>query len=149
MSTQLNREKHRLHTFKRWPIDFISIEKLAKTGLCHLWHGTDIVQCYFCGVKIGSWIRDDDEVAEHRRWSRDCPLLNNQATNNVPIESEEIDPVTPSETYDVCGYGSVPCLNVKREEDLKVFRDIGNTVVTDNFPLQKREISKLKNFKKC
>jgi len=99
----LHKEKTRLETFSKWTVEFISGAKLAKTGF--FWPDTslDIVQCYFCDVRLGAWEPYDDEVTEHIRWSRECPLLRRRETNNVPINIRELEELLPPECYDVCG----------------------------------------------
>lgn len=81
----LNEEINRLKTFnKEWPHAYISPKKLAKTGLYYI-GPHDQVECLFCKIKISSWEMGDNEVLEHERWSRNCPLLNGQITLNIPF----------------------------------------------------------------
>lgn len=104
---QSEREASRLKTFKYWPYQFISCEKLAKTGFFYRFPDTDFETCFFCNITLGYWEETDDPETEHRRFARECPLLKNpQTTINVAIEDEENIPITESdEGYDVCGCG--------------------------------------------
>ncbi|KAJ6642032.1 Death-associated inhibitor of apoptosis 1 [Pseudolycoriella hygida] len=105
MPDNLQREEVRLQTFDCWPHNFISPQKLARTGFYFIGPNNDNVKCYFCKVEIGCWEQGDDEVTEHMRWSQNCPLLRRRETNNVPIDDGELDLLLPPLTYDVCG----PC----------------------------------------
>lgn len=110
MSTNdLNREENRLKTFNaNWPHAFISQRVLAKTGFYYI-GPHDQVKCYFCKVEVSSWEMGDNEVAEHGRWSPNCPLLKRRDTSNVPLEPiSELDQLLPPVSYDVCGtYGHI------------------------------------------
>lgn len=99
----LYKEEVRLETFKKWPVKFISKEKLAKTGFFLTEPCTDIVQCYFCKVKLGFWTKYDDVVDEHIRWSPNCPIIQRRSTNNMPINLTELNQLLPPVSYDVCG----------------------------------------------
>lgn len=91
-------EKDRLRSFKNWPHDFVSDIVLAKTGFYYVGK-KDEVKCKFCDVIIHKWIKGDDEVTEHLKWSPCCPLLCHKTTYNVPIPS--LEHFLPS--YDVTG----------------------------------------------
>lgn len=79
-------EEQRLKSFERgWPHSFISPRVLAKTGFYFI-GPHDQVRCYFCKVEVSRWENGDNEVAEHSRWSPNCPLLKRRETTNVPIE---------------------------------------------------------------
>lgn len=106
MMTELYKEEIRFKTFEnRWPHDFLDARILAKTGFYFL-GPADQVKCYFCKVEIGHWDPEDNEVAEHSRWSPNCPLLKRRETTNVPCEPvSELDELLPPMSYDVCG----PC----------------------------------------
>lgn len=103
---ELHKEDARYKTFEhRWPHIFIDARILAKTGF-YLVGPEDQVKCYFCKVEIGHWEQDDNEVAEHSRWSPNCPLLKRRETANVPLEPvAELDGLLPPMSFDVCG----PC----------------------------------------
>lgn len=78
-------ERYRLTTFiDNWPHAYVSPGILAKVGF-HFIGSHDQVMCHFCKVKVRSWKMGDNEVAEHFRWSPNCPLLLQQFTENVPI----------------------------------------------------------------
>lgn len=106
MMTELHKEDIRYRTFEnRWPHDFLSVRILAKTGFYYI-GPQDQVKCFFCKVEVGHWEPEDNEVAEHIRWSPNCPLLKRRETANEPCEPvSELDELLPPMTYDVCG----PC----------------------------------------
>lgn len=85
-TNKLNHEENRLKTFnKEWPHAFISPHILAKTGF--FYNGPyDQVTCFFCNIKLSSWEMGDNEISEHFRWSKNCPLINVKTTLNIPIE---------------------------------------------------------------
>lgn len=106
MTTDNNKycERNRLETFSvNWPHSFISPRILAKTGFYSI-GPYDQVKCVFCEVEVHKWEELDDEVAEHIRWSPNCPLMKRRKTNNIPIESSaELNQLLPPISYDVCG----------------------------------------------
>lgn len=89
ISNSLRFETNRLATF--FSCDSITACRtiLAETGFFWLGPG-DLVECYFCHIQITNWAPGDDEVIEHIRYSMNCPLLNREQTNNVPIDQGNI-----------------------------------------------------------
>ncbi|XP_017127385.1 death-associated inhibitor of apoptosis 1 [Drosophila elegans] len=100
--SSLNSEEARLKTFINWPLEWLDKRQLAQTGMFYT-NVNDKVKCYFCGVEIGCWEREDQPVPEHQRWSPNCPLLRRRTTNNVPLNGEALDRVLPPISYDICG----------------------------------------------
>lgn len=98
--TDMSVEKNRLKTFKNWPHTFIDVNKLAKTGFYFSGPLRDVVKCHFCNVRLCDWVEGDDEIEEHLRWSKFCPLLRRIITNNRPISTKEFDNLLTN----VCGY---------------------------------------------
>lgn len=104
MSLDLNCEQNRLNTFTSWFQPHISAQKLAKTGFYFVgFYEPDHVKCNFCKVEIIRFAEDDDEVTEHIRWSKNCPLLRRRDTDNMPIDAEELNLLLPPLTYAVTG----------------------------------------------
>lgn len=96
-------EQNRLKTFYNWRTDFISSEKLVKNGFFYLgWN--DAVQCAFCDVEIMHWVEGDDIAEEHRRFSPDCPFVN-QTYDAALQNNMDID-------YDYCGISDFPMENI-------------------------------------
>lgn len=63
-------------------------------------------------VIISKWEVGDNEVAEHIRWSPNCPLLKRKYTANIPIQpSHELEQLLPPTNYDICGIYSEYPLN--------------------------------------
>lgn len=102
MTKYLNHEENRLKTFgSNWPHAFISPRILAKTGIFYI-GPHDRVKCYFCSVSIENWEMGDNEITEHLRWSKNCPLLIRRVTTNVePVM--ELEQLLPKINYDICG----------------------------------------------
>ncbi|XP_016970888.2 death-associated inhibitor of apoptosis 1 isoform X2 [Drosophila rhopaloa] len=98
----LNHEEARLKTFLAWPLEWLDKRQLAQTGMYYT-NVDDKVKCYFCGVEIGRWERQDLPVPEHQKWSPNCPLLRRRTTNNVPLNIEALDRILPEISYDICG----------------------------------------------
>lgn len=84
-NSDMNFEAARLRTFKNWTSQYVDKAILAKIGFFYTGK-QDYVKCHFCGVGLGLWMKYDDELDEHLRWSPTCPLIRNHRTKNVPIE---------------------------------------------------------------
>lgn len=100
----MKKESDRLKTFNGWPCSFMDPKDLAKSGFYFI-HHEDIVRCAFCSVEIGRWENGDSAMADHQRWSNNCPFLCGIDVGNVPIDANEtINLERPSQ--DTCGrYG--------------------------------------------
>lgn len=102
MNDIFHREDERLKTFDHWPLEWLDKSELARTGMFYTGEA-DKVKCYFCEVEIGRWEEQDAPVAEHMRWSPNCPLLRRRTTNNMPVDVEALDRALPAVSYDICG----------------------------------------------
>lgn len=89
---KMYREEDRLKTFKDYPLQFLNVKKLAKSG-CYNLGGYKGVQCYFCKIIIRRWHPDDDEVERHLKKSPKCALLTNRKTYNLPLNIEEFNEI--------------------------------------------------------
>ncbi|KAL5010123.1 hypothetical protein ScPMuIL_012428 [Solemya velum] len=88
-------EEFRLETFSTWPINSpVQPESLAKDGFYALGNG-DRVKCAFCDLVLKSWERGDSVRQEHVKFSPNCPLVRNHASNNVPLEVLRSPPYFP------------------------------------------------------
>lgn len=92
---KLNIEANRLKTFRNWNVCFIEKNQLALLGF-YYYGQSDIVKCFFCGLKLGSWEDGDDVLNDHRRWSPLCSLIRRGETNNVPICEALLDQTLPA-----------------------------------------------------
>lgn len=99
---RFHREDERLKTFEFWPLNFINYKEMAATGLFYTGEA-DRTKCYFCEVEIHSWESTDTPVSEHIRWSKNCPLIRRCTTNNVAVNSDELNSLLPQQSVDVCG----------------------------------------------
>jgi len=47
-----------------------------------------VLKCHFCGISITHWFPSDDETAIHKQLAPWCPLFNNAAIQNIPIDQQ-------------------------------------------------------------
>jgi len=82
-------ESARLESFQDWPLDRPGGAELARAGF-HYTTFSDKVKCNFCGIVLGKWREFDNPLEEHKRWSPNCPFVENPGlTNNVSTLQEE------------------------------------------------------------
>ncbi|KAJ8319589.1 hypothetical protein KUTeg_002857 [Tegillarca granosa] len=63
---------NRVKTFTNWPRQLIQTPKaLSKSGFFYENVG-DRVTCFYCGVILKNWLKNDCIDTEHLRWSPDC-----------------------------------------------------------------------------
>jgi len=84
MHHQMKFEKYRLESFKNWPIPYIDVFELAKDGFYFLGL-QDRVKCTFCQILLNNWEADDTARDEHKKWSPQCPIVQGNPTDNVPL----------------------------------------------------------------
>jgi len=63
--------ENRLKTFKKWPLKFITPDKLARAGFYYTGI-QDKVKCLYCPIEIEYWGKDDDPYIEHKLISPQC-----------------------------------------------------------------------------
>ncbi|XP_071632870.1 death-associated inhibitor of apoptosis 1-like [Temnothorax longispinosus] len=100
-------ESTRLESFKNWPWTsglWIKPEKLAAAGFYYTGE-SDKVKCFECPIEIyGIWQVDDNPLAYHQRWSRECRFIHNIPCGNVPIGTDpNMIPAFVPKGVDVCG----------------------------------------------
>jgi len=76
-----NREKisliSRERTYENWAFSHIqNVSKLSEAGFYSISYDSDLVQCFFCGLVLGRWLKEDDPWLEHYRFSSSCTFLN-------------------------------------------------------------------------
>uniref|UniRef100_A0A8D0HI17 Uncharacterized protein n=1 Tax=Sphenodon punctatus TaxID=8508 RepID=A0A8D0HI17_SPHPU len=70
-------EDARLHTFRMWPLTFLTPADLVKAGFYY--KGTsDRVACFTCGGQLSNWEPKDNAMSEHRRHFPNCAFVENQ-----------------------------------------------------------------------
>lgn len=99
-----------------WSCPHVQFGDLAITGLYFV-KKPDLVRCYFCSVDLKEFEANDDVIKEHLRFSPNCPLLRRDKTNNVPLDSAELDKILPPASYDECGLGPARRRKKSRVED--------------------------------
>lgn len=87
---KMNYEKFRVESFRHWPVPYVNVRELAKSGFYYIGFD-DIVECCFCGIRIRAWEAEDTPESEHQRWSPYCPFLENKFCNNVPLKNGKFD----------------------------------------------------------
>ncbi|XP_042316724.1 baculoviral IAP repeat-containing protein 2 isoform X1 [Sceloporus undulatus] len=70
-NTAMSTEEVRLHTFKAWPLTFLSPSSLAKAGFYYI-GPADKVACFACGGQLSNWEPKDNAMSEHRRHFPNC-----------------------------------------------------------------------------
>ncbi|XP_020299025.1 baculoviral IAP repeat-containing protein 2-like [Pseudomyrmex gracilis] len=92
-------ESSQVVTFKNWPCSWMKPKKLAAAGFYYT-SRDDNVKCFECNLEISKWEINDNLIADHKRWSRQCRLVNNLLCGYVSIS---VDPSTNSaKEMDVC-----------------------------------------------
>jgi len=97
----LKTEADRRKTYDKWPVPYINKNRLASAGFYYTgW--SDIVQCAFCLVEIGSWEEADCPFTDHQRWSPSCAFIKGFYAGTIPIDQPE-PTREPTRSNDVCG----------------------------------------------
>ncbi|XP_053391390.1 uncharacterized protein LOC123552198, partial [Mercenaria mercenaria] len=73
--TQYATKTARESSFSEWP-DTASHtpQELAEAGFFYAGFG-DCVRCFYCGIGLRHWTKDDNPWIEHARWSRNCVFV--------------------------------------------------------------------------
>lgn len=100
-------ENHRLASFQNnmWINEFVNADELARVGF-YFYKKPDVVKCYFCDIAIRDFEEGDTPIAEHIKWSPNCPLILRRVTPNIPIDEELLNQILPPISYDTCGFSS-------------------------------------------
>lgn len=68
--------RHRLETFKNWPHKGPALSPTLMSDLGFYYtNEADRVRCVFCGLELVEWGPNDDVMNEHKKYSRNCPLV--------------------------------------------------------------------------
>ncbi|XP_063612554.1 baculoviral IAP repeat-containing protein 7-B-like [Penaeus indicus] len=81
------KEQERLHTFKNWPLPWLSPKELAADGFYYLGKD-DQCACVFCNQIVMKWEEGDTPRGEHTRFSPNCKFINNKPVGNIPLPSD-------------------------------------------------------------
>lgn len=77
-------EHARLHSFINWPKECpVQPKELIDAGFYYTGED-DKVQCFKCNVILAGWDPEDTPWGEHKRWSKDCPLVNEYLLRRNP-----------------------------------------------------------------
>ena len=78
----------RLQTFLTWPQEaLIQPNELCEAGFYYMGED-DGVKCYVCGILLRNWEMGDTAWGEHKKWSRNCPLVIEHDTNPTKNNSQ-------------------------------------------------------------
>jgi hypothetical protein len=86
LKNKMKYEKHRLESFKHWPIPWLCVRDFAANGF-YFTGFDDKVECVFCRALLGRWEAEDDVETEHRKWSPHCPFIRGEKTENIPLKT--------------------------------------------------------------
>lgn len=82
-------EIYRLESFKNWSCQsIVRKEDLARNGFYYL-GDRDRVQCVFCNAILSCWEKGDNVIEEHKRHSKNCPLVLGKRTTNIPYSPSQ------------------------------------------------------------
>lgn len=139
-------ESNRLRSFTNWPSRYQSPAVLAKHGFYFV-HVEDHVKCAFCNIELGKWEENDSIERDHRRFSPNCPFINNKAAN-IPLGSTET--TMPQQGEDTCGKFGLevrPNSCTEREKSDYNKLNLPNIGKTPAFPNRTRLESRVETFK--
>lgn len=63
--------ENRLKTYNKWPLKFITADKLAKAGFYYTGI-KDKVKCLYCSIYLEYWGKNDDPYIKHKLLSPHC-----------------------------------------------------------------------------
>nr|XP_039259191.1 E3 ubiquitin-protein ligase XIAP-like isoform X2 [Styela clava] len=80
----LRKEKDRLKSFKKWPIESeVTPASLSRNGFFFL-GDMDRTQCFCCCVVLRDWTAGDDPVIKHQNKCPDCRMVQQKESQNIP-----------------------------------------------------------------
>jgi baculoviral IAP repeat-containing protein 7/8 len=82
-------EKFRVESYKKWPIPYIDVRKLASDGFYYTGYD-DLVECRFCRLQLHRWEADDNISEQHLSYSPGCPFLRGIKTENIPLYKKNV-----------------------------------------------------------
>lgn len=97
----MNSEINRAATMNPAQIPWLNPSRLAQIGYFQIntTHSNTVLQCQFCSMQLTTWTSADSELEMHLRNSPWCPILNNKAIDNIPIDPQALQdallPPTP------------------------------------------------------
>ena len=77
-------EEKRRRSFAKYPKSYPTLEKLVTAGFYYLGLGggsDDDCQCYYCGVRLFNWTKDDDPMKEHEKFRPNCAFIKKTLKN--------------------------------------------------------------------
>lgn len=74
--------ENRLKTYNKWPLKFITPDKLAKAGFYYTGI-KDKVKCLYCSIDLEYWGKNDDPYIEHKLLSPHCQYFKEKQDFNL------------------------------------------------------------------
>lgn len=90
----LRQETVRLGTFRNWPNEHVTKERLARAGFFYF-NDRDRVQCAFCLGIVERWEPFDVPILEHERLFRNCPFILGLPVGNIPSVDIDVASLLP------------------------------------------------------
>ncbi|KYN06122.1 Apoptosis inhibitor IAP [Cyphomyrmex costatus] len=102
----------RLKSFFNWPHAWKKSKEFAAAGFYYT-GDSDIVKCFECGKELWKWKAEDNPMADHKRYSRNCWFVYNIPCGNVPIDTDPSTiPAFLPKGVDECGI--YDCTNIPK-----------------------------------
>ena len=74
-NTSMKYFSDRIKTFKKWPKQIKQTpQELAEAGFYYTQKG-DTVRCFYCGLFLHKWEKEDNVISEHRRHGFTCKFI--------------------------------------------------------------------------
>lgn len=96
-------EAARLNSYVGWTCEHVEPRALVAADLYFTGH-EDAVKCFDCRAGLFRWLKGDDPLIDHRRYSEHCRFVRGEPCGNVPLgtESDVVSPPKPR-AIDVAG----------------------------------------------
>ncbi|KAE9528494.1 hypothetical protein AGLY_012065 [Aphis glycines] len=102
--------ENRLKTYNKWPLKFITPDKLAKAGFYYTGI-KDKVKCLYCSIDLEYWGKNDDPYIEHKLLSPHCQYFKEKQDFN--LYDHKSDVMTAYVQNFLCSVGIVTDTNMK------------------------------------
>jgi Inhibitor of Apoptosis domain len=93
--------KHRIESFKMWPVPWLDPVKLALNGFYYPTNPAhmDLVTCHQCKLSLYDWEADDIPEIEHFLWSPTCRYGFYNPPRSSNEKAEKYDDVASNRSY--------------------------------------------------
>lgn len=114
-------ESSRLRTYANWSSDkWQTFTIMVECGF--FFAGMeDCVRCFYCGIGLKNWTKDDDPWVEHARWSKNCQYVIDikgqefiDLVNRIPSDDEEEE----EDPQQITSNTNIPIENLSPEQQI-------------------------------